>query len=67
MFAAAVKESLSLGHDGAVYGFAKNEELLRYYIREFGAIPAPVIHPFQFFIADEAAQNLIDTYNYERR
>lgn len=67
LFAAAVKESLRLGHNGAVYGFAKNEELLRYYIREFGAIPAPVIHQFQFFIADEAAQNLIDTYNYERR
>ena len=67
LFAAAIQESVRTGNGGAVYGFAANEELLNYYIHKFGAFYCGVLHPYHFFIADEAAQRIIDIYNFERR
>ncbi|MBR3419308.1 MAG: hypothetical protein IKG82_11510 [Oscillospiraceae bacterium] len=67
LFAAAIQESVRTGNGGAVYGFAANEELLNYYIHKFGAFYCGVLHQYHFFIADEAAQRIIDIYNFERR
>lgn len=67
LFAAAIEESVNAGTGGCVYGFAVNKEVLAHYIKEFGAIHIPIEHPFQFMIADEAAQRVVDIYNYERR
>ena len=67
LFAAAVIESVHTGGYGCVYGFAANEELLHYYIKEFGAVHFPKQHPLQIIIEDEAAQRLIDIYDFKRR
>lgn len=67
LFAAAIEESVKAGTGGCVYGFAVNKEVLAHYIKEFGAVHIPIEHPFQFMIADEAAQRVVDIYNYERR
>ena len=67
LFAAAIEESVKAGNGGCVYGFAANVDLLKYYVKELGAYHFPMLHPYQIVIEGEAAQNLIDTYNYERR
>lgn len=67
LFAAAIEESVKSGSGGYIYGFATNTKLLKHYIEDLGAYHFPMLHPYQFVIEGEAAQNLIDTYNYERR
>ena len=67
LFAAAIEESVKVGSGGYIYGFAANTKLLKHYIEDFGAYHFPMLHPYQFVIEGEAAQNLIDIYNYERR
>ena len=67
LFAAAIEESVKAGNGGYVYGFAANADLLKYYVENLGAYHFPMLHPYQIVIEGEAAQNLIDTYNYERR
>ena len=67
LFAAAIEESVKAGNGGYVYGFAANADLLKYYVEKLGAYHFPMLHPYQIVIEGEAAQNLIDTYNYERR
>ena len=67
LFAAAIEESVKAGSGGYIYGFATNTKLLKHYIEDLGAYHFPMLHPYQFVVEGEAAQNLIDTYNYERR
>lgn len=65
LFAIAVDCSLQLGHGGALTGNAANRELLQHYCEVFGAIYLGLLHPFQFFIDENAAQNIKEAYDYE--
>lgn len=68
LFAAAIEESVKSGNKtGCVYGYAANKEVLKHYMEKFGAIHLPVSHEFQFLIDGNAAQKIIETYNFERR
>ena len=68
LFAAAIEESIKSGNKtGCVFGYAVNKEVLNHYISKFGAIHLPVSHEFQFLIDGDAAQKIIETYNFERR
>ena len=68
LFADAIKESLTAGNaTGCIYGYAANEKLLRHYAEKLGAEHIPIAHEFQFVIEGEAAQNILNTYNFERR
>lgn len=67
LFAIAIQESLKAGNGGCVYGFAANRELLQHYVKKLGAEHLPIQHPYQIIIEGEAAQKILDTYNFERR
>lgn len=68
LFAAAIEESLKAGNaTGCVYGYAVNEDVLKHYINTFGAVHLPIVHEYQFIIDGEAAQKMLEKYNFERR
>ena len=68
LFAAAIEESVTAGNKtGCIFGYAANKEVLKHYIEKFGAIHLPIAHEFQFLIDGNAAQKIIETYNFERR
>ena len=53
------------GFEGAVHGFAANEELLKHYIDVFHAEYLGMLHQYQFFIDEEQAKELLEVYHYE--
>ena len=65
MFAIAVDKSIQWGHDGAVYGFAANEELLIHYLKKFNGIYLGVLHRYHFWIPEVEARKLLEVYHYE--
>ena len=67
LFAVAAEESTKCTNGPAIYGYAANKKLLNHYMDKFKAKHIPFSHPYQFAIAEERAQALINTYNYTRR
>lgn len=67
LFAVGVEQSLKHTGSPVVYGYASNEKVLQHYIEKFGAIHSPFVHEYQFFIEDEDAVKLLETYNYTMR
>ena len=53
------------GYGGAIHGFAANRELEEHYIKMFGAEHLGMLHNYQIFIDEEAAQKIREVYNYE--
>ena len=68
LFAAAIEESLKAGNaTGCIYGYAANEKVLKHYMDKFDALHLPIVHEYQFIIDGEAAQKVLENYNFERR
>ncbi|MGN0689947.1 MAG: hypothetical protein ACI4KH_05975 [Oscillospiraceae bacterium] len=68
LFSAAVEESIKAGNvDGCIFGYAVNRKVLNHYISKLGATHFPIKHEYQFIIDGDAAKNLLDIYNFERR
>ena len=65
LFAIAADKSIEWGYEGAIHGFAANEELLQHYINVFHAEYLGMLHQYQFFIDEEQAKNLLEVYHYE--
>ena len=65
LFAIAADKSKQWGFEGAMHGFAANEELLEHYIKTFGAEWLGMLHQYQFFVDENAAKKLWEVYSYE--
>jgi len=65
LFAIAAEKSIQWGYEGAVHGFAANEELLKHYQKVFHAEYLGMLHQYQFFIDEEQAKKLLEVYHYE--
>jgi hypothetical protein len=65
LFAIAADKSNVWGYEGAIHGFAANEELLRHYMDVFQAEYLGMLHQYQFFIDEEQSKNLLEVYHYE--
>lgn len=65
LFAIASDKSNEWGYDSAVYGFAKNKQLLNHYVKVFNASPVCFLHKFHFVIGETQGHKLMEVYNYE--
>ena len=65
LFAIAADKSIEWGYEGAIHGFAANQELLQHYINVFHAEYLGMLHQYQFFINEKQAKNLLEVYHYE--
>lgn len=65
LFAIAADKAIEWGYEGAIHGFAANEDLLRHYIKVFHAEYLAMLHQYQFFIDENQAQNLLEVYRYD--
>ena len=65
LFAIAVDKSLQWGYDGVVHGFAANMDLVNHYVDKFHAEHLGMLHEYQIVINEDAAQELMEVYNYE--
>lgn len=66
LFAYAISVSKNAGYDGVLYFKAKTDELRKYYINEFGAIPVGRYDPYRLVIWEDEAQAIISDYEEER-
>ena len=66
LFAIASEISVMSGFDGTVYGEAMDEDILRYYVKQFGAIRLPkTIHPYAMAINSATAKQIREVYDYD--
>ena len=65
LFAIAADKSIGWGYDGAIHGFAADEELFPHYIHVFHADYLGMLHHYQLFIDEEYARKLLEVYHYE--
>ena len=66
LFAIAADLSIQAGFDGFIVAEAMDEELLGYYMREFGAAPLPPVNnPYRFMLSDEMSTRLREVYTYD--
>ena len=68
LLAFAGQKSVEFGYEGYIYGEAMDQELLDYYMREFGARHLPYgdpPHPFSFEINEKAIIPIMEVYNYD--
>ena len=65
LFAIAADKSIQWGYEGAVHGFAANQELLEHYIKVFHAEYLGMLHQYQFFVDEQEARKLLEVYHYE--
>ena len=65
LFAIAVDKSMEWGYDGAAYGYAANEELVKHYVETFHAEFVPIRHPYQIVLGPYYAKKLLEVYTYE--
>jgi hypothetical protein len=65
LFAIAADKSIQWGYEGALHGFAANQELLEHYINVFHAEYLGMLHQYQFFIDEDNARKLLEVYHYE--
>ena len=66
LFAYAISVSKNAGYDGVLYFKAKTDELRKYYINEFGAIPVGHYAPYRLAIWEDEAQAIISDYEEEQ-
>ena len=64
LFAIAAELSEKYGFEGYLYGEAMDEDLMRYYIREFGAFALPKEHPFSIGFTGEETKKIREVYSY---
>ena len=57
--------AIEWGYEGAIHGFAANEDLLKHYMNVFHAEYLGMLHQYQFFIDEEQAKKLLEVYHYE--
>ena len=62
LIAYAARTSVDAGFDGVLFFKAKTDELRRYYIQEFGAMPVGRYDPYRLVIWEDAAANIISDY-----
>lgn len=66
LFAIASELSIMSGFDGTVYGEAMDEEILKYYVNQFGASRLPkTIHPYAMAINSATAKQIREVYDYD--
>lgn len=65
LFAIAVDKSMQWGHDGVIFGFALNKELLNHYIEVLGCSHIGALHPYHFMLGITEAKKLLEIYTYE--
>lgn len=65
LFAIASQVSMNHGMNGAVSGYAANEELMNHYCEVFGAVPICMLHPYQIFIPETCGAKIREVYTYE--
>lgn len=65
IFAIVADKSIQWGYEGALYGFAANQELLEHYIEVFHAEYLGILHQYQFFVDEVQARKLLEVYHYE--
>ena len=65
LFAIAGKKSIEYGFGGDVFGFVADEELLEHYVKDLGAEPICMLHPFHFGIFDDEMKKIMEVYTYE--
>ena len=61
LFAIMAEKSVEAGYGGYLYGKAANDELLKHYVKTLGATP---IGNLRFYVSEEAAQRLLEHYNF---
>lgn len=64
LFAIAAKESVDRGYGGFLFLDAKNEELVSYYQRAFGAYLIGGVHQYRMLIDEVAAHKLLSIYTF---
>ena len=58
--------SIKAGLDGFIVDEAMNQDLLDYYMREFGAAPLPPVNnPYLFMFSDDMSNRLKEVYTYD--
>lgn len=65
IFAIIADKSIQWGYEGALHGFAANQELLEHYIEVFHAEYLGMLHQYQFFVDEVQARKLLEVYHYE--
>ena len=61
----AVSVSLESGYGGVLVFKAKNDELLEYYMKEFGAAQVGRYDPYRLVIWEDEAEEIISAYREE--
>ena len=64
LFAIAMQKSIDYGQQGAVYGFAANEKLLKHYMDKFHANYIGILHKYHFVIDDVYTSKIMEEYTY---
>lgn len=65
LFAIAADLSVRCGFEGAITGNAASAELIEHYNKVFGAEHLGILHPYQFFIDESHAGEIMEVYDYE--
>ena len=64
LFAIAAELSEKYGFDGYLYGEAMDEEIMHYYMNQFGAFALPREHPFSICFPGEETRKIREVYDY---
>ena len=64
LFAVAARKSVIYGHNGDMYGFAKDRETEEKFIGRF-AVHIGALHPYHLEITEEKAAEIMEVYDYE--
>ncbi|MBO4914778.1 MAG: hypothetical protein J5449_06175 [Oscillospiraceae bacterium] len=62
LIAYAAKASVDAGFDGVLFFKAKTDELRKYYMQEFGAMPVGRYDPYRLVIWEDAAANILSDF-----
>lgn len=62
LIAYAAKASVEAGFDGVLFFKAKTDELRKYYMQEFGAMPVGHYDPYRLVIWEDAAANILSDF-----
>ena len=66
LFAIAAQRSIDLGFGGFVFMDAKNIDLVEHYAKTLGATLLGRPHPYRMFIDEDAAEELLKIYTFEK-
>lgn len=65
LLAIAIERSEQLGYDGDVTGFCRNESIMNHFVKQHGAEPMGILHPYQIGIFGETSRKIREVYDYE--